>query len=185
MRHPRLTAFILTLSITLVIPRYLRAVDDWQPVTPEDLSLKYDAAHPYPAVILYHEETSDDNREHLVSYYKLKVLNEAGRKQANVLLYYRNDFSNIIDVKGRTISPSGAITVFEGKPFDTTVVKGKGHKLKAKSFVLPNVEVGSIIEYRYTEYWEGGGWLRTGLYRRSYRSCTPSSPSFPTTEAGT
>ncbi len=155
MRHPRLTAFILALSITLVMPRYLRAVDDWQPVTPEELSLKYDAAHPFPAVILYHEETSDDNRDHLLSYYRLKVLNEAGRKHANVLLYYRNDFSNIIDVKGRTISPSGAITVFEGKPFDTTVVKGKGHKLKAKSFVLPNVEVGSIIEYRYTEYWEG------------------------------
>jgi len=156
MRHVRLAAFILTLSI-ISIPGHAHAFDDWQPVTPEELNLKYDAAHPYPAVILYHEETSDDNRKHVVAYYRIKVLTEAGRKWADVLIYYRDDFDHIIDVKGRTISLSGAITPFEGKPFDTTVIKGKGLKLKAKSFALPAVEVGSIIEYRYTEYWDG--WL--------------------------
>ena len=154
MRRARLTAFILTLSILIIVPGTLRALDDWQPVTPEDLSLKYDAAHPYPAVILYHEEISDDNRRHIVSYYKIKVLSDAGRERANIVLQYRDDFNHIIDVKGRTISPSGVITPFEGKPFDTTVIKGRGLKIKAKSFVLPNVEVGSIIEYRYTEYWD-------------------------------
>lgn len=154
MRLARLAAFILTLSIFISIPRHAHAMDDWQPVTAEDLSLKYDATHPYPAVILYHEETSDDNRKHIVAYYKLKVLTEAGRERANILIYYRDDFDHIIDVKGRTISPSGTITPFEGKAFDTTVIKGKNLKIKAKSFALPNVEVGSIIEYRYTEYWD-------------------------------
>jgi transglutaminase-like putative cysteine protease len=153
MRHLRLAAIILALSF-ISVPKYVHAVDDWQPVTPEELNLKYDAAHPYSAVILYHEETSDDNRRHAVSYYRLKVLTEAGRERASVVIPYRDDFTHIIDVKGRTISPSGAITPFEGKAFDTTVVKGKNLKVKAKRFALPNVQVGSIIEYRYTEYWD-------------------------------
>jgi transglutaminase-like putative cysteine protease len=153
MWHLRIAAFILTLSF-LYAPKSLCAMDDWQPVTPEELNLKYDAAHPYPAVILYHEETSDDNRRHTISYYRLKVLTEAGRDRASVVIPYRDDFTHIIDVKGRTISPDGAITAFEGKAFDTTVVKGKGLKVKAKTFALPNVQVGSIIEYRYTEYWD-------------------------------
>src|ERR1700732_4949660 len=103
MRHTRLFLFVLTLSIITMAPRYLQAMDDWQPITPEEFSLKYDAAHPYPAVILYHEETSDDNRKHVVAYYKLKVLTEAGREKANILIYYKDDFNHIIDVKGRTI----------------------------------------------------------------------------------
>jgi hypothetical protein len=154
MRHLRLAAFIVTVVSVLTISQKMHALDDWQPVTQEELNIKYDAAHPYPAVILYHEETSDDNRKHMVAYYKLKILNDAGRELANRFIYYRDDFTKIIDVKGRTISPSGVITPFEGKPFDTTVIKGKGLRLKAKSFTLPNVEVGSIIEYRYTEYWD-------------------------------
>jgi len=124
MRHLRLAVFILAISF-LCAPKSVCAMDDWQPVTPEELSLKYDAAHPYSAVILYHEETSDDNRRHSISYYRLKVLTEAGRGRASVVIPYRDDFTHIIDVKGRTISPTGAITLFEGKPFDTTVLKGK------------------------------------------------------------
>ena len=153
MRHLRLAVFILALSF-LCAPKSVSAMDDWQPITPEELNLKYDAAHPYAAVILYHEETSDDNRRHAISYYRLKILTEAGRGRASVVIPDRDDFTHIIDVKGRTISPTGAITPFEGKPFDTTVLKGKGLKVKAKSFALPDVQVGSIIEYRYTEYWD-------------------------------
>ena len=125
MRHLRLAAFILALTTIITIPKYAQALDDWQPITPEELNLKHDTAHDYPAVILYHEETSDDNRQHVVAYYKIKVLTEAGRKWADVLVYYRDDFDRIIDIKGRTISPSGVITLFEGKPFDTTVIKGE------------------------------------------------------------
>jgi len=56
-------------------------------------------------------------------------------------------------VKGRTIAPDGTITPFTGKPFDKTIVKGHGIKIKAKAFALPNVNPGSIIEYRYTVFW--------------------------------
>src|SRR5262249_49492949 len=46
------------------------------------------------------------------------------------------------------------VTPFAGKAFDTTVAKGKGIKYLAKTFTMPNVQVGSIFEYKYTEYWD-------------------------------
>ena len=39
---------------------------------------------------------------------------------------------------------------FDGKVFDKSIVKAKGLKYLAKTFTLPDVQVGSIIEYYYT-----------------------------------
>ena len=41
--------------------------------------------------------------------------------------------------------------MFEGKAYDKTIVKARNVKYLAKTFTLPDVQVGSIIEYRYTE----------------------------------
>lgn len=51
-------------------------------------------------------------------------------------------------------APDGTITPFTGKAFNSTIVKAHGVKYLAKTFTLPNVQVGSIIEWKYTEYWE-------------------------------
>src|ERR1041385_4393312 len=48
----------------------------------------------------------------------------------------------------------GTITPLTGKVFNSTIVKGQGVKYLAKTFTLPNVQVGSIIEWKYTEFWE-------------------------------
>ena len=52
-------------------------------------------------------------------------------------------------IAGRTIHPDGTIIPFTGKPFDKLIEKTQGYKEMAKVFTLPDVEVGSIIEYRY------------------------------------
>ena len=54
------------------------------------------------------------------------------------------------DIAGRTIHPDGTVIPFAGKPFDKLVEKTQDAKYMAKVFSLPDVEVGSIIEYRYT-----------------------------------
>ncbi|HEY6618339.1 MAG TPA: DUF3857 domain-containing protein, partial [Steroidobacteraceae bacterium] len=51
--------------------------------------------------------------------------------------------------RARTIRPDGSIVNFDGEIFDKSLVKVSGAKYSAKTFTLPNVEVGSIIEYRY------------------------------------
>jgi len=59
-------------------------------------------------------------------------------------------------LKARTIRPDGTIANFEGKAFDKTIVKAKGVKYLAKTFSMPDVQVGSIIEYHYTNNLQEG-----------------------------
>ncbi|MGA8806757.1 MAG: transglutaminase domain-containing protein [Thermoanaerobaculia bacterium] len=52
-------------------------------------------------------------------------------------------------IKARTVRPDGSIATFDGRTFDNVVVKVGGVRLIAKTFTLPDVQAGSIIEYRY------------------------------------
>src|ERR1039458_5869499 len=85
-------------------------------------------------------------------YARIKVLTEAGKEYANVeLKSYNSDAGgySINGIAGRTIHPDGTIIPFTGKPFDKLIEKSQSYKETAKVFTLPDVEVGSIIEYRY------------------------------------
>jgi hypothetical protein len=143
------------IAIIIVVSCPLRALDDWQPILPEELKMTADPAHPTDAVILYHEEMTDDNASHSSTYKRVKILTEKGKELANVVIRYNGTNIHVIDIKARTISPDGTITPFSGKVFDSTIVKGHGIKYLAKTLTLPNVQVGSIIEWKYSTYWEG------------------------------
>jgi len=147
-------SFIALASIFLFSSPRLPALDDWQPITAEELKMTIDPSHTADAIILYHEETSDDNRHHRYMYKRLKVLTDKGKDRGNVELPYDAGQVHIIDIKARTIAPDGTITPFTGKAFDSTIIKGQGVKYLAKTFTLPNVQTGSIIEWKYTEYWD-------------------------------
>ena len=55
-----------------------------------------------------------------------------------------------MNLRARTIRPNGSIVEFAGQSFDKELVKARGHKYLAKTLTLPEVQVGSIIEYSYT-----------------------------------
>src|SRR6185503_17824213 len=58
----------------------------------------------------------------------------------------------IKDIAARTIKPDGSIVELKKEDiYERTVVKGSGLKYKAKSFAMPAVEPGCIIEYRWRE----------------------------------
>ena len=60
------------------------------------------------------------------------------------------------DIEGRTVSSSGAITELRSQDvFDRTILQASGLKIKTKSFVLPGVTPGSIIDYRWREVRDG------------------------------
>ena len=101
------------------------------------------------AVILFHEETADDKLHMHSEYVRIKVLTEQGKSRADVEIPYAGRYFTITDASGRTIHSDGTIIPFTGKPFDKTIVKNKDFSYKAKVFTLPDVQVGSIIEYRY------------------------------------
>jgi hypothetical protein len=146
--------FIALAVVSLASSYRLYAFDDWQPINPDELKMKADAAHQGDAIILYHEETADDMTRHRYVYKRLKVLTEKGKDRASVEIPYDAKYVGISDVRARTIAPDGTITPLTGKAFDSTIVKAQGVKYLAKTFTLPNVQVGSIIEWKYTEYWD-------------------------------
>jgi hypothetical protein len=132
--------------------------DDWQPISPAELQMTSVAEAPgAPAVYLYRQVDRDDNANHQYNYLRIKILTEEGRKYANVEIPFFNGNEDVHSIKARTIRPDGTIANFEGKPTDKMIVKAKGIKYMAKVIVLPDVQVGSIIEYHYMnqlkEHW--------------------------------
>ena len=151
----RLVVLVFLSSVCLVaslfVNRPAHAGDDWLPILPEDLSMKgYPASPNAHAILLYREEDADHNLAFETYYFRIKVFDEEGKKYANIEIPYLKGISEVRDLKARTIHPDGRIVNFDGKVFDKTVVKVRGTKVQAKTFSLPDVQVGSIIEYKYT-----------------------------------
>jgi len=126
--------------------------DDWKPIAPEELKMTSLAEAPgAPAVVLYREVNRDDGRTpHEDNYVRIKILTEEGRKYANVEIPFFKDSGNVTAVKGRSIRQDGSVAPFDGRVVEQTIVKAKGLKYLAKTFTLPDVQVGSIVEYKYT-----------------------------------
>jgi len=125
----------------------------FQPVSPEELKMTSEPKAPgAPAIILFRQVDRDDNgtTSHEDNYIRIKILTEEGRKQADIEIPFFKDRENITAVKARSIRPDGTIADFDGKVFDKSIAKAKGLKYLAKTFTLPDVQVGGIIEYLYT-----------------------------------
>ena len=137
----------------------------FQPVTSEELSLTAVQQAPGAAVVtLYREESSDDNRNTRYEYIRRKILTKEGLKYADVEIPYYGAYNAIYDLKARTIHPDGKIIDFTGNTFDKTIVKSHDFKYKAKVFTLPDVTVGSIIEYHFTYALQREGPRQTAVY---------------------
>ncbi|MBO0911988.1 MAG: DUF3857 domain-containing protein [Acidobacteria bacterium] len=126
----------------------------FQPVSPDELKMTAEPLAPGAAAIILYREVNRDDRGHTAhegDYYRIKILKEEGRKYADIEIpFHKENGNNIVNVHGRTIRPDGSIVNFEGKVFDKSIAKAKGLRFMAKTFTLPDVEVGSVIEYYYT-----------------------------------
>lgn len=142
------------LLAVLVLPACAQK-EDWQPITQHDLEMKAVPGNPgADAVQLYFADFINDQEQTEFFYVRIKVLNEKGKSHADVELVVPPEGS-ISGLKARTIQPDGRITEFTGKPFQKTVIKARGVKVLAKAFTMPEVNVGSIIEYKYKIEWPG------------------------------
>ena len=123
------------------------------PVAPEDLKMTSEPNAPgAPAIILYREVDRDDNgsTSHEDNYLRIKILTEEGRNNANVEIAFNKATGNVVGFQARTLKANGSIVPFDGKILEKTIEKAQGLKYLAKTFSLPDVQVGDIIEYRYT-----------------------------------
>jgi len=160
--------------------------DDWLPISQEELAMKSLAEAPgASAVVLYRQVDRDDGRSpHEDNYIRVKILTEEGRKYANVEIPFLKDSSDVRGLKARTVRPDGSSVRFDGKVYEQTIVKAKGVKYLAKTLSLPDVQVGSIIEYKYTTDYRSGWvydsrWvLSDELFTRKAKFALRPNPDF-------
>ena len=158
---------ILVPALNFILSQTALAAD-WQQPTPEELSMTSISEVPgADAVYLYREESSDDRENgsssieqmqttNVVSmknfhtvYVRLKILTEAGKRFANVPIVYPGRMFSVANVEGRTIHSDGTIIPYTGKPLEKELSKGNQFSTNESFFTMPDVQIGSILEYRY------------------------------------
>ncbi|UWZ84715.1 DUF3857 domain-containing protein [Occallatibacter riparius] len=127
-------------------------------LTKEQLQMTADPKAPGAAAsILYLEERTDDNLHYHSIVERIKILTEKGKDAATIHVPYDRSWTKVQDIQGRTIHSDGTVYPLTTKPSDLTDVNSKYFQFNEMVFTLPNVEVGSVIEYRlqirYDDQW--------------------------------
>jgi hypothetical protein len=144
---------LLLFALAALLPLPCRA-QGFPPLSPDDLKMTSEPKAPgAPAIILFREVDRDDNvhTPHEDNYVRIKILTEEGRKHADVEIMFDKGLEDVAGIRARTIKPDGSSVNFDGKVYEKTVEKTRGLKYLVKTFTLPDVQIGSIIEYRYTD----------------------------------
>jgi hypothetical protein len=148
-----LVAALLLLAAGIFNAYSARAAADRPPITPEDLSLKDNPAEPGAAAMtLYREEIINNKDFHdfySEHFFRIKIFTDAGKKYADIEIPSTKYFGEVRDIHGKTIHPDGKVVEFEGKVLDKLLAKAGDAKIQVKTFTLPDVTPGSIIEYAY------------------------------------
>jgi Domain of Unknown Function with PDB structure (DUF3857)/Transglutaminase-like superfamily len=170
-----------------------RAQTNFALPTPEELAMTSLTGYPgAAAVVLNREEITKDDLHVVYHYERIKILTKDGEKYANVELpfvstseeagEFGGNEKTLDDIAGRTIHADGTIISFTGKPYLKVLEKGSGVKVQERVFTLPDVEVGSIIEYRYAtriadNRYESPDWMIQGeLYvKQAHYAWYPTS----------
>jgi hypothetical protein len=146
----RIRGFLCSLPLLLLVlaaPAHLRA--QFQQPTDDELKMTADPKAPgASAVYLNYEEAADSPAHTRSLYERIKVLTEKGRELATVTIPYEHGVDKVTDIEGRTIHADGTVFPLSTKPSDLMDVKTKGFQLNSVVFTLPDVQVGSILEFR-------------------------------------
>ena len=166
-RFCRLTAlFCFTLSSAFP----LLAAPKWIDPTPEELKMVSDPKAPdAPAEYLNYELWTGRGPRSV--YARIKIFTEKGREEYSDIRisYFRFNGDVSATVEARTIEPDGKVVPFTGQIYDREVVSFRGYSLMQKVFSMPDVRVGSILEFRYeiaAGYMQSGWFIQQPLFVR-------------------
>lgn len=161
---PCLTLRLSLLLMLCAVPNaFAYGGQDWKPIDPAHLALKApsverdaDAEALFWEVRVADEVDGREPRTVLSHYVRIKIFTERGREsQSKIELPFGKVFgreTKIKDIAGRTIKADGTIIELKKEDiFERTTQKMSGIKIKVKSFAMPSVEPGAIIEYRWRE----------------------------------
>jgi len=122
----------------------------FQPPNPDELKMTSDLKAPgADAVYLEMSEFDNDVLHYRTHYTRIKVLTEKGKELGTFTTPFQQGSTGIREIHARTIHSDGTIIPLLVKPEDLLTVKAGDVEIKNKVFTLPDVEVGSILEYSY------------------------------------
>jgi Domain of Unknown Function with PDB structure (DUF3857)/Domain of Unknown Function with PDB structure (DUF3858) len=136
----------------------------WLPISPDDLALKDNPKEPGADAMILYREVNIDARQANVSgdsieeYVRIKIFTQAGTKFGHVEIPYDQTWETVPYVAGRTILPDGTIKDFDGQVLSSTIARAGQSEFFAKTFTLPDVQPGCIVEYRY-DVQSRPGWI--------------------------
>ncbi|HMM81089.1 MAG TPA: DUF3857 domain-containing protein [Pyrinomonadaceae bacterium] len=182
---------------------YAQKAAEWRPISPADLQATKPVVEPdADAEALLWETRIDDSSDDKLTrknYVRIKIFTERGREKfAKVDITFRKGRTKIKDIAARVVKPDGStVDLAEKDIFEREIVRGNGVKVLAKSFAIPNIEPGVIVEYQYRESFEdssmSGGrfYLQKDIpvrdlvyYYKPYNDKEPKTQLYNTTGAG-
>lgn len=148
-----LSIFCLLLTCSQVV---LAGEEPWRQITPAELQMKTPTVEPdADAEAIFWEIRIDDSSSEELSmkhYVRVKIFTERGREKYSKFDIPFMKGIKIKDIAARIIKPDGTIVEITDKDiFEREIIKAGKTKVKAKSFAVPNIEPGVIVEYRYRE----------------------------------
>lgn len=153
--------FLLPLVCLLIIcSQNIFAQDkNWRDITAEERQMTTSKVEPNAdAEAIFWEVRVDDSKEDLTMkhYIRVKIFTERGREKYSKIDIPFIKGTKIKDIMARVIKPDGTISeLAKADILEREIAKADKIKIKAKSFAVPNVEAGVIVEYRYTESIQG------------------------------
>lgn len=133
--------------------------EPWRPISDAERAQKVpvvekDADAEYQLFEVRLDDT-DDSDLSLKYYVRLKIFTERGRDKYSKIDLVASPNSKIKDVAARVTKADGTVTELAPSDiFERTIVKVGSDKIKARSFAVPGIEPGVIIEYKYKEKFE-------------------------------
>jgi len=142
-------------SLILVCSQTIFAGDEWRAITPAEIQMKTAKVESdADAEAIFWEVRVDDSSENLVMkhYIRVKVFTDRGREKYSKVDIPFVKGVKIKDIMARVIKADGSIVELNKNDiFEREIAKTDKIKVKAKSFAVPNIEPGAIVEYRYQE----------------------------------
>lgn len=156
-------AYALPIAIAVFLCGLAVRADDpvtWKPIDPAQIQAKAPVVDKdADAEALLWEVTLDDKKSTKLiyrHYVRVKIFTERGRERfAKMDIPYLKG-KKVEDVAARVIKPDGAIIELPpSEIFEREIVRANKVKVMAKSFAVPGIEPGVIVEYQYSESIKG------------------------------
>ena len=147
---------LLAASLVILVSPTVFAGDEWRAVTPEELAMKTAKVEAdADAEAIFWEVRIDDSSSENLSmqhYVRVKIFTDRGREKYSKFDIPFSKGMKIKDIAARVIKADGsAVEIQKDDIFEREIVRANGLKVRAKSFAVPNLDPGVIVEYRYRE----------------------------------